>query len=645
MYGRPAYKFEGMTDMINGTFIKDLSELLNSATGDQRRRKTFYEIDTEFEKMTAPLLKNFNSMASLMPFLRASLRQTMTRELASVGKDKEGWKKADEHLTTLMDQEHMITLEDTEAAVKRCEQNLQRAATDDASPKAKVLATEISGQDTAAELAALKATTKAQEAKIKALSAQLRGDTSGAKRARNGVPVEKKRIPVCTVCSKRGHNAADCWDKLDADQAKLDLAKAARDTEKADMSKRQSSSKETKAYTATVAPHKALAAAAAASDSDYSTCHASLNGCVFDPEFVPYTPGTVLDSGAQVNILEGTIGSGTRIQLTGITGATTEAERADAMFPVLAADGSRHAISICGNNIVATRTTDNILSLAVLLKAGYKVEFRVGTDLDPTDGGDLYSPKGKLIALVFSGNLWRLPMWISPSRCESTAGIPAHQNPFAALLNIPENIACTRAASQPSEVSPLELSVADQIRVPYRGGHPSYNTHLRMYKSREGCGYPMNFPSLLAHFKCETCAVTLGARTYRTSKRVQDKGYHTKRQQESEVTLTSTTTCSPLKCVCCAPSEGGLPDTSRQATCLARASQPKKKRRKSKKAKGTVIAAPAVASAPPLVAAVAPRLVHPPQHRMHIDYAHSITLGRHKELYYLIIVIDSIDFT
>jgi hypothetical protein len=88
----------------------------------------------------------------------------------------------------------MITLEDTEATVKRCEQHLHRAASDDASPKAKVLATEISGQDTAAELAALKATTKAQDAKIKALSAQLRGDTSGAKRACNGVPVEKNDL-------------------------------------------------------------------------------------------------------------------------------------------------------------------------------------------------------------------------------------------------------------------------------------------------------------------------------------------------------------------------------------------------------------------------------------------------------------------
>ena len=130
------------------------------------------------------------------------------------------------------------------------------------------------------------------------------------------------------------------------------------------MSKRQPSSKETKAYTATVASNKALAAAAAASDSDYSTCHASLHGCVFDQEFVPHAPGTVLNRGAQVNILEGTLGSGTRIQLTGITGATTEAERADAVFSVLAADGSRHAVSIRGKNIVATRTTDNILSLS-----------------------------------------------------------------------------------------------------------------------------------------------------------------------------------------------------------------------------------------------------------------------------------------
>jgi len=101
---------------------------------------------------------------------------------------------------------------------------------------------------------------------------------------------------------------ADCWDKLDADPAKLDVAKANRDKKKADMAKRQPSSKD-------------------------STCHASLHGCVFDQEFVPHTPGAVLDSGAQVNILERTLGSGTRIQLTGITGATTTQPRPRGRMP------------------------------------------------------------------------------------------------------------------------------------------------------------------------------------------------------------------------------------------------------------------------------------------------------------------------
>ncbi len=70
MYGRLAYKFEGMTDMINGAFMEDLSELLNSATADQRRRKTFYEIDTEFEKndgVSAQALQQyglFNALSS-----------------------------------------------------------------------------------------------------------------------------------------------------------------------------------------------------------------------------------------------------------------------------------------------------------------------------------------------------------------------------------------------------------------------------------------------------------------------------------------------------------------------------------------------------------------------------------------------------
>ena len=106
--------------------LDDLAEMLNSATGDQREGKTFHEINLEFEKMFYSLLKNFVSIKSLMPFQRSSLRQTMIRKLSKVGKDKAACKKTDEYLTHLQDDDHMLTLDDTDAAIKRAEQHLHR---------------------------------------------------------------------------------------------------------------------------------------------------------------------------------------------------------------------------------------------------------------------------------------------------------------------------------------------------------------------------------------------------------------------------------------------------------------------------------------------------------------------------------------
>jgi hypothetical protein len=243
------------------------------------------------------------------------------------------------------------------------------------------------------------------------------------------------------------------------------------------MAKRQPSSKETKAYTASVASNKAFAAAAATLDSDYSTCHVSLHGChftpsstshiahkaVFDQEFVPHTPGTVLDSGAQGNILEGALGSGTGIQLTGITGAKTEAETADAVSSLIAADGSRHAILIRGKNFVAARATDNILSLAVLLQAGYKVNFRVGTDL---------------LTQLMTVTSTRQLVSASLSFSQAISGgfqCGAHHDDVRVLpvclvikihtLHFYMPMTTSLAHALQVKVSPFELSVADQLRL------------------------------------------------------------------------------------------------------------------------------------------------------------------------------------
>ena len=201
----------------------------------------------------------------------------------------------------------------------------------------------------------------AMEKKIQALQALLRGDAAGAKRGRNGVPVQKKPVPVCLKekggCGKRGHTVEDCWEDLDAAKAKIDAAMAKRDKKRGEIEKRKPSAKEARAYIA--ACNKASAAGEAAEESDYSRSCVSLHGSRFEPppstyvalqamldqEFVPNTPGAVLDSAGMLNILQGDpLGSGTRVKLTGITGDSTEAEIADAVFHVITTDGKRYLI-------------------------------------------------------------------------------------------------------------------------------------------------------------------------------------------------------------------------------------------------------------------------------------------------------------
>jgi hypothetical protein len=128
------------------------------------------------------------------------------------------------------------------------------------------------------------------------------------------------------------------------------------------------------------------------------------------------TPGAVLDSAGMLNILQAALGSGTRVKLTGITGDSTEAEIADAVFPVITTDGKRYLTRIKGQNIIARKATNCIMSLAVLMKAGYDVRFRVGAAKNAKDGGILHTPDGKRIALTFEDNMWRLPMWSKPER-------------------------------------------------------------------------------------------------------------------------------------------------------------------------------------------------------------------------------------
>ena len=87
---RLCFKYEGMTELINGRFIEDFGILLGSATGEAKTRKSFYEIDKEFELMTKTIEKNFVKVDSLMVFIRVllfvKLSSSSYRRLARIRK-------------------------------------------------------------------------------------------------------------------------------------------------------------------------------------------------------------------------------------------------------------------------------------------------------------------------------------------------------------------------------------------------------------------------------------------------------------------------------------------------------------------------------------------------------------------------------
>jgi hypothetical protein len=102
IWARLCFKYEDMTELINGRFIEDFGILLGSATGEAKTRKPFYEIDKEFELMTKTIEKNFVKVDSLIVFMRDSLRQAFITKVSKVVKDKEASGKAEDHLAGLL---------------------------------------------------------------------------------------------------------------------------------------------------------------------------------------------------------------------------------------------------------------------------------------------------------------------------------------------------------------------------------------------------------------------------------------------------------------------------------------------------------------------------------------------------------------
>jgi hypothetical protein len=281
----------------------------------------------------------------------------------------------------------MLTIADTDAALKKCESHIQWATIEN---KAGLVATTTDNL----EIIALKAKVAQLESNV-AINA---GPAVKRKRHDNNKKTAPKAIATCTVCQKTGHKAEVCWFGAENKirDAELALAKAKSEgapilnTKRATASERKvlaagvvtntSNSSADSPYSLTCQlPASRVPIASACTPTlykGYSTTAEALvttlslrqraKTAVLDQMFVPGTNDSILDSGAMAPIIEGTKGTGARVRLVGVTGTGVDAELADVIFPVRTAT-ELYAIdttgSQAGSTLLVERTKDTILSL------------------------------------------------------------------------------------------------------------------------------------------------------------------------------------------------------------------------------------------------------------------------------------------
>ena len=221
IWGQITHRYQGMTGMIQGSFVQEIADIINNVTRvPLDRRITIYKADELATKYGELLVTRFQDTKTMWECLRASLRQYHIRQLSKVGKEKEAWKKADEYLTELLESDTLLTLDHTSEAMKRAEGYMQRElgnkSNNNTSPEAKLVRIEDE-DEAAAAFQVLKTRDdedEALKARVAALEAQLGGgqDNEGGgskkRKKQNAAPNEK---PKCSECGKIGHTEAECW--------------------------------------------------------------------------------------------------------------------------------------------------------------------------------------------------------------------------------------------------------------------------------------------------------------------------------------------------------------------------------------------------------------------------------------------------
>eukprot|EP00961_Rhodomonas_salina_P252349 3411052-Rhodomonas_salina.1 len=132
------------------------------------------------------------------------------------------------------------------------------------------------------------------------------------------------------------------------------------------------------------------------------------------------------------------------------------------------------------DSLLVEDASENLLSLAQLLLNSYSVDFQISSATDKQFGCVITTPKGQKITMVFSDNLWLLPLWAPAPATKAALHVNAARispvitadKPFASLLTIAdveEERACPGEDVQAHHLStwtlPELLHTTEQLQV------------------------------------------------------------------------------------------------------------------------------------------------------------------------------------
>ncbi len=382
-------QYDARKSAASGDVIEDVADAIKqSETG----KHTFHELDQAFAQMLEPLAKACSTTSEMSLVLRASFCKKVIK-IFSQKQGPEGtcWEKAHEELLE-MAKEGSVDMQTIRHAVGKAEAHLKEKKIKPKTVKVNFASTGSEEGSTNPELAAtLLAKLEHVENKLQALQkGQDRGKQKNKKpEGSPGGKGRKGQKRWCKYCQKEVfHSLENCLkfkEKILKEEVEKGKGAAlAKCSDHSDDSN-ESESEYPMCATVTLTARKPTATKRANK--------ATLSHCLSKEEL-----GPCIDSGAQVTVTKkGRLVvryKGKIIYLKPVSGSPTAS-----------------SINVLNGGVHATEAAEDLLSLALLLKAGYRIELAVGTEHDPTFGGYLTTPCGKRIKLLFVDNLWRLPVW------------------------------------------------------------------------------------------------------------------------------------------------------------------------------------------------------------------------------------------